>query len=627
MTLWKIVSFLLFAIKSTSAENYENRVISPSLKGIKDQFIELERLGENIEDSSFQSLNKMKDEFRDLVRLNCNFDVDNVNITLRKFYKAFESHEKKILQNTEELKIMKEIVKNLAKHLPDASAEKADVRSIINNGSKQTESLPTSFQLEKIANKTQTVQTMSQSEQYLSYTTRTTMTTATPYLKTSSFFSSSYSKDLPAGASDCETQPLPSTYCHQYQILWYFNTDEGRCNRFRKGCENTFRNSYKSHSECSTKCVRPGFQEREACFLPRSPGICNGIELSWFFDWRENRCRDFIYSGCLGNQNRFKDEETCRQHCGSLTLPLSDESGFKTNNTSKASKVHTTSEQITKTIVKHTKAPTKAVYQFPSVTKGQSKYNELQEQKSIQSTKYEGHYPDYKDFMQHAKVPKNAAYDLPSLKKGQSKQTELQKQRSIPRTKFEGHYPEYKPLRQHNFTQAKQANRHKQKRQKTIFKGSFRNRKRKYRHFLYTFNDQDKRRSKVSKTLNLRVELHAPKDIEAGRLFKLKCIVSGSLAEAVEIIWDRDDDNNENGEVGWKKREMINKNNFSYEKSSILYVPGIYSSVRFTCLVSCYDPQAAKRLPKKLRKIENAERVENYLCAFDSVKLKPNDQH
>ena len=49
MTLWRIVSFLLFAIKSTSAENYENRVISPSLKGIKDQFIELERLGENIE--------------------------------------------------------------------------------------------------------------------------------------------------------------------------------------------------------------------------------------------------------------------------------------------------------------------------------------------------------------------------------------------------------------------------------------------------------------------------------------------------------------------------------------------------------------------------------------------------
>jgi hypothetical protein len=42
-------------------------------------------------------------------------------------------------------------------------------------------------------------------------------------------------------------------------------------------------------------------------------------------------------------------------------------------------------------------------------------------------------------------------------------------------------------------------------------------------------------------------------------------------------------------------------------------------------MVSCYDSQAASLLPTKLKEKENVERVESYLCAFDSVKLKPSD--
>ena len=69
---------------------------------------------------------------------------------------------------------------------------------------------------------------------------------------------------------------------------------------------------------CRDICVSPGFDDKKACFLPRSPGICKGIERSWYFDWKENKCKDFIYRGCLGNQNRFPDEKACWSQCGSI---------------------------------------------------------------------------------------------------------------------------------------------------------------------------------------------------------------------------------------------------------------------------------------------------------------------
>jgi hypothetical protein len=65
------------------------------------------------------------------------------------------------------------------------------------------------------------------------------------------------------------------------------------------------------------------------------------------------------------------------------------------------------------------------------------------------------------------------------------------------------------------------------------------------------------------------VELHAPKDIEVGNHFKLKCIVSGSLAEAVDIIWDKDEANDEKQGDEWKKKERTKINKFSNKKVMI----------------------------------------------------------
>jgi len=35
----------------------------------------------------------------------------------------------------------------------------------------------------------------------------------------------------------------------------------------------------------------------------------------WYFDRQENTCREFEYSGCKGNENKFLKKEQCIDAC------------------------------------------------------------------------------------------------------------------------------------------------------------------------------------------------------------------------------------------------------------------------------------------------------------------------
>ena len=102
----------------------------------------------------------MRENFKSLLTLSCNYEIENVNLTLSEIYQAFENQERKILQNTQEIKVMKEVLKDLAKLLPYTFEEKADkgIKSINKVEFKQKEMLPTSFQLENSANISKCVQ-------------------------------------------------------------------------------------------------------------------------------------------------------------------------------------------------------------------------------------------------------------------------------------------------------------------------------------------------------------------------------------------------------------------------------------------------------------------------------------
>ena len=113
-------------------------------------------------DFSNQNIEKIKEKFKGLMTLSCSYEIDNVNLKLSEIYQAFENQERKILQNTQEIKVMKEVLKNLEKLLPDTSEGKADIglKSINKVEFKQQEILPTSFQLENSANRSLSGQTL-----------------------------------------------------------------------------------------------------------------------------------------------------------------------------------------------------------------------------------------------------------------------------------------------------------------------------------------------------------------------------------------------------------------------------------------------------------------------------------
>lgn len=48
-------------------------------------------------------------------------------------------------------------------------------------------------------------------------------------------------------------------------------------------------------------------------------GTCQNYENRWYFDTIENRCKQFYYSGCGGNDNNFINQEDCLNKCRQST--------------------------------------------------------------------------------------------------------------------------------------------------------------------------------------------------------------------------------------------------------------------------------------------------------------------
>jgi len=52
-----------------------------------------------------------------------------------------------------------------------------------------------------------------------------------------------------------------------------------------------------------------------ACAPLPDPGECLGHINMWYFDTKENQCKEFQYSGCKGNENKFLKKELCIDTC------------------------------------------------------------------------------------------------------------------------------------------------------------------------------------------------------------------------------------------------------------------------------------------------------------------------
>merc|ERR1719383_1236998 len=61
--------------------------------------------------------------------------------------------------------------------------------------------------------------------------------------------------------------------------------------------------------------AEPGQSKPELCFLPSKMGFCYAIYYRFYYSADEDKCLDFIYGGCGGNENNFMSKEECQRVC------------------------------------------------------------------------------------------------------------------------------------------------------------------------------------------------------------------------------------------------------------------------------------------------------------------------
>lgn len=52
------------------------------------------------------------------------------------------------------------------------------------------------------------------------------------------------------------------------------------------------------------------------CSLPYEAGSCENTHVRYYYDAAERTCKQFNYSGCLGNDNNFLNFLDCMTVCG-----------------------------------------------------------------------------------------------------------------------------------------------------------------------------------------------------------------------------------------------------------------------------------------------------------------------
>lgn len=66
---------------------------------------------------------------------------------------------------------------------------------------------------------------------------------------------------------------------------------------------------------CEELHFSPLLTAGDVCFEPVEVGPCRTETPRWYFNSENNRCQEFLYGGCGGNQNNFHSEDVCRTVC------------------------------------------------------------------------------------------------------------------------------------------------------------------------------------------------------------------------------------------------------------------------------------------------------------------------
>ncbi|KAM7414618.1 hypothetical protein PAMA_019435 [Pampus argenteus] len=100
----------------------------------------------------------------------------------------------------------------------------------------------------------------------------------------------------------------------------YFDASTQQCTPFLYKGQGGNGNRFQNEAECIRNCssnpdtLYP-MDARQACHFPKALGKCSGNSLRFYYDSIHDKCKKFLWTGCVGNGNRFQDQMSCNATC------------------------------------------------------------------------------------------------------------------------------------------------------------------------------------------------------------------------------------------------------------------------------------------------------------------------
>ncbi|XP_051872416.1 tissue factor pathway inhibitor 2 isoform X2 [Pristis pectinata] len=118
---------------------------------------------------------------------------------------------------------------------------------------------------------------------------------------------------------DVCSEPADTGPCKAFFPRYYYNVKTQKCEKFIYGGCFGNENNFLSESDCIAHCGRTN-KIVNKCQLPPESGICRAFLRRYFYNITTRRCEQFVFGGCHGNANNFKDISSCQMECNPISL-------------------------------------------------------------------------------------------------------------------------------------------------------------------------------------------------------------------------------------------------------------------------------------------------------------------